>query len=135
MFETWTKMVFFVGVQTRSPVRIQLLSSRFQWAFARKMTFIMAHFIWINRVLSSLQLFRRKLSQNTLPTLGFGPIFPSRSGCQSPEKSPKSPTFSSCFLLHVFSKIQPRCPRFLVILKVELSNIILQIFLFGPGFP
>ena len=66
---------------------------------ARQMTFIMAHFICINRVLSPLQLCRRKLSQNTLLTLGSEPIFPSRSGCQSPEKSPKSPTFllpSSC---------------------------------------
>ena len=92
------------------------------------------YFIWINMVLSSLQLCRRQLSQNTPPTLGSGPIFPSRSGCQSPEKSPKSPTFSSCFLLCVFPKIQPRCPRFLVISEVELPNIILQLFLFCPGF-
>ena len=98
---------------------------------ARQMTFIMAHFIWINRVLSPLKLFRKKLFQNTLPTLGSGPIFPSRSGCQSPEKSPKSPTFSSCFFLRVFPKIQPRCPHFLVISEVELSNIILQLSQIG----
>ena len=83
------------------------------------------HFIWIDRVLSSLQLFRRTFSQNTPPTLCSGPIFPSRSGCQLLEKSPKSPTFSSCFLPLVFTKIQPRCPRFLVISEVELSDIIL----------
>ena len=94
-----------------------------------------AYFIWIHRVLSRLQPFRRKRFQNPPTTLGSGPIFSSRSGCQSPEKSPKSPTFSSCFLLRVFPKIQPRCPRFLVISEVELPNIILQLFLFGPRFP
>ena len=51
-----------------------------------------------------IQLCRRKLSQNTLLTLGSRPIFPTRSGCQTLEKSPKSPTFSSCFLLCVFPK-------------------------------
>ena len=93
------------------------------------------HFIWIHRVLSTIQLYRRKLSQNTPPTLCFGPIFPDRSGCQFPEKSPKSPTFSSCFLLLVFTKNQPRFPRFLVILEVELPDIIPQLCLFGLRFP
>ena len=91
------------------------------------------HFIWINRVLSPIQLCRRKLSKNAPPTLGSRPIFPSRSSCQSPEKSPKSPTFSSCFLLLVFPKIQPRCPFFLMISEVELPDIISQLFLFGLG--
>ena len=93
------------------------------------------HFIWIHRVLSLLQLCRKKLFQNTPKTLCSGPIFPSRSGCQFPEKSPKSPTFSSCFLLLVFTKSQPRCPHFLMILEVELLDIIPQLFLFGLGFP
>ena len=93
------------------------------------------HFIWIHRVLSPLQLFRRERFQNTPKTLCSGPIFPSRSGCQSPEKSPKSPTFSSCFLLLVFTKNQPICPHFLVISEVELPDIIPQLFLFGPEFP
>ena len=101
---------------------------------ARQMTFIMAHFIWINMVLSPLKLCRREIFQNTLPTLGFEPIFPNRSGCQSPEKSPKSPTFSSCLLLLVFTKIQPRCPHFLVISKVELLDIILSFSSLVPGF-
>ena len=83
-----------------------------------------AHFIWINNVLSPLQLCRRKLFQNTPLTLGSGPIFLSRPSNQFLEKSPKNPTFSSCFLLLVFPKIQPRCPLLLIISEVELPDII-----------
>ena len=93
------------------------------------------HFLWIHKVLSLLQLCRRKLFQNTPKNLCYGPIFPSRSGCQFLEKSPKSPTFSSCFLLLVFTKNQPWCPHFLMILEVELHEIFPQLFLFGPEFP
>ena len=82
------------------------------------------HFLWIHMVLSPIQLCRRKLFQNTPKTLCSDPIFSGRSSYQSPEKSPKSPTFSSCFLLLVFTKNQPRCPHFLVILEVELPDII-----------
>ena len=64
------------------------------------------------------------LYQNTPPTLGFGQIFSSRSGCQFPKKSPKCPTFSPYFLLLVFPIIHPRCPRLLVISEVELLDII-----------
>ena len=93
------------------------------------------YFMWMHRVLSLLQLFRRNISQNTPLTLCSGPIFLGRSGCEFLEKSPKSPTFSSCLLLLVFTKNQPRCPHFLKILEVELHEIIPQLFLFGPRFP
>ena len=133
MSGTLTKMAFFVGVQTSSPVRIQLLSSRFRWDFVWEKDIHYGPILY-GSIVFPLQLCGIQLSQNTPPILGFGPIFPSRSGCQFPEKSLKSPIFSSCFLLHVFPKIQPRCPRFLLISEVELPDIIPQLFLFGPEF-
>ena len=74
-------------------------------------------------VLSPFQLCKRNISQNTPPTLCFKLIFLDRSSCQFSKKSPKTPTFSSCFLLRVFTKIQPRCPCFPMISVVELHDI------------
>ena len=82
-----------------------------------------AHFIMIHMFLSPLQLCSKNIFKNTPSTLCSGPIFPGRSRCQILENSPKSPKLSSCFLLHVFTKIQPRCPCFPMISVVELHDI------------
>ena len=135
MSKTWTKRPSLLECKQGHLSEFSFFLAAFMGFWLGKGPSLWSHFLWINRVLSPLQLCRRKLSKNTPPTLDSGPIFSSRSSCQFPEKSSKSPSFSSCFLLHVFSKIQPRCPRFLMISKVDLPDIIYQLFLFGLWFP
>ena len=118
-------------MQIQSLASNQLLSNNFQWDFGWANDLCSrAHYIWICKILSPLQLYIRQISQNTFPTLCSRLISSSRLDCHFLEKSPKSPKFSSYFLLLVFTKIQPRLPRFSMISEVEFHDIILQLFRF-----